>query len=61
MNRILCSYFTRDITSRSTSAEYDQEYIIVTIFSNSFSLGLLRLKIAEVVLVLEKKLPKREV
>lgn len=37
------------------------EYIIVTIFSNSFSLGLLRLKIAEVVLVLEKKLPKREV
>ena len=36
------------------------EYIIVTIFSNSLSLGLLRLKIAEVVLVLEKKLPKRE-
>jgi len=37
-----------------------EEYIIVTIFSNSLSLGLLRLKIAEVVLVLEKKLPKRE-
>lgn len=36
------------------------EYIIVTIFSNSLSLGLLRLKIAEVALVLEKKLPKRE-
>jgi predicted regulator of Ras-like GTPase activity (Roadblock/LC7/MglB family) len=36
------------------------EYIIVTIFNNSLSLGLLRLKIAEVVLVLEKKLPKRE-
>lgn len=37
------------------------EYIIVTIFNNSLSLGLLRLKIAEVALVLEKKLPKREV
>jgi predicted regulator of Ras-like GTPase activity (Roadblock/LC7/MglB family) len=36
------------------------EYIIVTIFNNSLSLGLLRLKIAEVILVLEKKLPKRE-
>ncbi len=36
------------------------EYIIVTIFNNSLSLGLLRLKIAEVALVLEKKLPKRE-
>ncbi len=36
------------------------EYIIVTIFSNTLSLGLLRLKIAEVSLVLEKKLPKRE-
>jgi predicted regulator of Ras-like GTPase activity (Roadblock/LC7/MglB family) len=36
------------------------EYIIVTIFNNSLSLGLLRLRIAEVVLVLEKKLPKRE-
>jgi predicted regulator of Ras-like GTPase activity (Roadblock/LC7/MglB family) len=38
----------------------DEEYIIVTIFENSLSLGLLRLKIAEVVRVLEKKLPKRE-
>ena len=37
-----------------------QEYIIVTIFENSLSLGLLRLKIAEVVKVLETKLPKRE-
>jgi predicted regulator of Ras-like GTPase activity (Roadblock/LC7/MglB family) len=37
------------------------EYIIVTIFSNQLSLGLLRLKIAEVAQVLEKKLPKREV
>lgn len=36
------------------------EYIIVTIFNNSMSLGLLRLKIAEVAQVLEKKLPKRE-
>ncbi len=36
------------------------EYIIVTIFDNSLSLGLLRLKIAEVAQVLEKKLPKRE-
>lgn len=37
------------------------EYIIVTIFSNSLSLGLVRLRIAEVAAVLEKKLPKREV
>ncbi|MEJ2718026.1 MAG: roadblock/LC7 domain-containing protein [Deltaproteobacteria bacterium] len=37
-----------------------QEYIIVTIFENSLSLGLLRLKIAEVIRVLEKTLPKRE-
>lgn len=37
------------------------EYIIVTIFDNSLSLGLLRLKIAEVSQVLESKLPKREV
>jgi predicted regulator of Ras-like GTPase activity (Roadblock/LC7/MglB family) len=36
------------------------EYIIVTIFSNSLSLGLVRLRIAEVAAVLEKKLPKRE-
>ena len=36
------------------------EYIIVTIFNNSLSLGLLRLKIAEVAQVLEKKLPKRQ-
>ncbi|MFH0821631.1 MAG: roadblock/LC7 domain-containing protein [Pseudomonadota bacterium] len=37
-----------------------KDYIIVTIFNNSLSLGLLRLKIAEVVRVLEKKLPKKE-
>jgi predicted regulator of Ras-like GTPase activity (Roadblock/LC7/MglB family) len=37
-----------------------EEYIIVTIFNNSLSLGLLRLKIAEVAQVLEKKLPKRQ-
>ena len=37
------------------------EYIIVTIFDNQLSLGLLRLKIAEVAQVLEEKLPKREV
>jgi predicted regulator of Ras-like GTPase activity (Roadblock/LC7/MglB family) len=37
------------------------EYIIVTIFSNALSLGLVRLRIAEVAAVLEKKLPKREV
>lgn len=36
------------------------EYIIVTIFNNSLSLGLLRLKIADVAQVLETKLPKRE-
>ncbi len=36
------------------------EYIIVTIFDNSLSLGLLRLKIAEVAQSIEKKLPKRE-
>lgn len=38
-----------------------KEYIIVTIFDNSLSLGLLRLKISEVAQELEKKLPKREV
>lgn len=37
-----------------------KDYIIVTIFDNSLSLGLLRLKIAEVVQALESKLPKRE-
>lgn len=37
-----------------------KEYIIVTIFSNSLSLGLLRLKIAEVARELEKKLPQRQ-
>jgi predicted regulator of Ras-like GTPase activity (Roadblock/LC7/MglB family) len=37
-----------------------EEYIIITIFENSLSLGLLRLKIAEAAGVLEKKLPKRE-
>jgi len=37
-----------------------EEYIIVTIFNNSLSLGLLRLKIAEVAQVLVKKLPKRQ-
>jgi predicted regulator of Ras-like GTPase activity (Roadblock/LC7/MglB family) len=36
------------------------EYIIVTIFNNALSLGLLRLKIAEVARVLETKLPKRQ-
>ena len=36
------------------------EYIIVTIFNNSLSLGLVRLKIAEVAQVLERKLPKSE-
>ena len=36
------------------------EYIIVTVFENSLSLGLLRLKIDEAVGVLETKLPKRE-
>jgi len=37
-----------------------KDYIIVTIFDNSLSLGLLRLKIAEVVQALESKLPRRE-
>ncbi len=37
-----------------------EEYIIVTVFQNSLSLGLLRLKISEAVVALEKKLPKRE-
>lgn len=37
-----------------------KEYIIVTVFQNSLSLGLLRLKIAEVSSVLQTKLPKRE-
>jgi predicted regulator of Ras-like GTPase activity (Roadblock/LC7/MglB family) len=37
-----------------------EEFIIVTVFQNSLSLGLLRLKIAEAVATLEKKLPKRE-
>ncbi len=37
-----------------------EEYIIITIFENSLSLGLLRLKIAEAAGVLGKKLPKRE-
>lgn len=37
------------------------EYIIVTIFDNQLSLGLLRLKISEVSQLLEQKLPKREI
>ncbi len=37
-----------------------EEFIIVTVFNNSLSLGLLRLKIAEAAAVLEKKLPKRQ-
>lgn len=37
-----------------------KDYIIVTIFDNSLSLGLLRLKIAEVAHALESKLPQRE-
>jgi predicted regulator of Ras-like GTPase activity (Roadblock/LC7/MglB family) len=37
-----------------------EEYIIVTVFQNSLSLGLLRLKISEAIVGLEKKLPKRE-
>jgi len=37
-----------------------EEYIIITVFDNSLSLGLLRLKIADAAGVLEKKLPKRE-
>jgi predicted regulator of Ras-like GTPase activity (Roadblock/LC7/MglB family) len=36
------------------------EYIIVTIFNNALSLGLVRLKIAEVAAVLARKLPRRE-
>ncbi len=36
------------------------DYIIVTIFSNNLSLGLLRLKIGEVTKILEQKLPKRQ-
>jgi len=36
------------------------DYIVVTIFDNSLSLGLLRLKIAEVSRVIEKKLPTRQ-
>ncbi len=36
-----------------------EEYIIITVFENSLSLGLLRLKIAEAADMLEKKLPKR--
>ncbi len=37
-----------------------KDYIIVTIFDNALSLGLLRLKISEVSQFLEEKLPKRE-
>lgn len=37
-----------------------EEFIIVTVFQNSLSLGLLRLKITEAAATLEKKLPKRE-
>jgi predicted regulator of Ras-like GTPase activity (Roadblock/LC7/MglB family) len=37
-----------------------EEFLIVTVFENSLSLGLLRLKIAEAAAVLEKKLPKRQ-
>ena len=40
-------------------ARVGEEYIIITIFENSLSLGLLRLKIAEAADMLEKKLPKR--
>jgi predicted regulator of Ras-like GTPase activity (Roadblock/LC7/MglB family) len=36
------------------------EYIIVTVFENTLSLGLLRLKIADVSGVLQSKLPKRQ-
>jgi predicted regulator of Ras-like GTPase activity (Roadblock/LC7/MglB family) len=36
------------------------EYIIVTIFNNSLSLGLLRLKMVEIAQGLDQKLPKRE-
>lgn len=38
-----------------------RDYIIVTIFNNSLSLGLLRLKVSEVAKALDKMLPKREV
>lgn len=37
-----------------------EEYIIVTVFQNTLSLGLLRLKIADVSTVLQTKLPKRQ-
>ena len=37
-----------------------RDYIIVTIFNNSLSLGLVRLKIGEVAMELQKLLPKRE-
>ncbi len=37
-----------------------EEFLIVTVFDNSLSLGLLRLRIAEAAAVLEKKLPKRQ-
>ncbi len=37
-----------------------KDYIMVTIFSNSLSLGLLRLRLTEVAQMLEKKLPKGE-
>lgn len=38
-----------------------KDYIVVTIFDNALSLGLLRLKIVEVAQFLVQKLPKREV
>lgn len=38
-----------------------KDYILVTIFDNALSLGLLRLKITEVARFLVEKLPKREV
>ncbi len=41
-------------------APVGEEYIIVAIFENSLSLGLLRLKMSEAAVVLGKKLPKRE-
>jgi predicted regulator of Ras-like GTPase activity (Roadblock/LC7/MglB family) len=37
-----------------------KEYIVVTIFNNAMSLGLLRLKLSEVAKTLVEKLPKRE-
>jgi predicted regulator of Ras-like GTPase activity (Roadblock/LC7/MglB family) len=37
-----------------------KEYIVVTIFNNAMSLGLLRLKLSEVAKTLVDKLPKRE-